>query len=477
MAVETTQSIIQYQGNGSVEVGYPFPYLFFADEQIKVVITAPDGVDTRLTLGEDYTVSGAGNEAGGEVFTLTEWSEHYRLTIFREVEPLQLFVYKNLSKFPAQSHESALDYLTFCIQQLYRQMERTLRVSETSPNFIDLDDRAGKVLMFDEWGNVSLKTPEELVGSFIGNIATKAELAIAIEDVLRRTAAGRSYVNLLLAGALYEDLESGYFAADFDTELLGVFLSVQTPGKQVTIEFLDGDDTTLAMVVLPENERHKSVWFENPVWIYDETTIRAKCVAADGTAVDNPQFLNVVLILQKPAPNEEEVGEPEEPPPPPPSNWQAGMLSETASSTVPSGWLECNGQAVSRADYADLFTAIGTTWGHGDGSTTFNVPNLSRRVTVGRGGVLSPELGNQIGNLGGAENIVLTVPQLPSHTHQQGQFVLTDYQGGGYGLASGGLWSGPPRIHSRKIPSVATGGNEPHSNIQPSAVVMKIIKT
>lgn len=54
----------------------------------------------------------------------------------------------------------------------------------------------------------------------------------------------------------------------------------------------------------------------------------------------------------------------------------AGSVAMFASSTVPSGWLECNGAAVSRTTYATLFAAIGTTWGSGDGSTTFTLPDL-----------------------------------------------------------------------------------------------------
>ena len=54
----------------------------------------------------------------------------------------------------------------------------------------------------------------------------------------------------------------------------------------------------------------------------------------------------------------------------------SGMVAMFANSTAPSGWLKCNGQAISRTDYSDLFDAIGTTYGTGNGSTTFNVPDL-----------------------------------------------------------------------------------------------------
>lgn len=69
----------------------------------------------------------------------------------------------------------------------------------------------------------------------------------------------------------------------------------------------------------------------------------------------------------------------------------SGLISPFAGSSVPTDWLACDGSAVSRSTYAALFTAIGTTWGVGDGSTTFNVPGLSGRVPVGSGTGMTTE--------------------------------------------------------------------------------------
>lgn len=63
----------------------------------------------------------------------------------------------------------------------------------------------------------------------------------------------------------------------------------------------------------------------------------------------------------------------------------AGVVSQFAGSSAPTGWLMCDGSAVSRSTYADLFSAIGTTWGSGDGSTTFNLPDGRSRLPVGVG--------------------------------------------------------------------------------------------
>lgn len=101
----------------------------------------------------------------------------------------------------------------------------------------------------------------------------------------------------------------------------------------------------------------------------------------------------------------------------PPASLPAGMLTMTAASTAPSGWLLCNGSAISRTTYADLFTAIGTTYGVGDGSTTFNIPDLRSRVPVGADS--SQTEFDALGETGGVKEVTLTSAQsgLPAHGH------------------------------------------------------------
>jgi|SRR6185295_7318463 len=95
----------------------------------------------------------------------------------------------------------------------------------------------------------------------------------------------------------------------------------------------------------------------------------------------------------------------------------SGTVLDFAGPTAPSGWTECDGSAVSRTTFASLFAAIGTTWGSGNGTTTFNVPDLRRRTCVGRGGSSSGTLGNTLGSVGGEEDHVLSVGELAAHNH------------------------------------------------------------
>jgi microcystin-dependent protein len=99
------------------------------------------------------------------------------------------------------------------------------------------------------------------------------------------------------------------------------------------------------------------------------------------------------------------------------------------SASVPSGFLECAGAAVSRSTYSALFAIVGTTYGAGDGSTTFNLPNLQDDVVVGRSGTKNvgstggantvSSGGNISGTVGGSTaNATLSEAQLASHSQQ-----------------------------------------------------------
>lgn len=89
----------------------------------------------------------------------------------------------------------------------------------------------------------------------------------------------------------------------------------------------------------------------------------------------------------------------------------AGIILPHAGDLIPRGFLDCNGAAVSRTTYARLFKAIGTTWGEGNGTTTFNLPDARRRYVGGRSGVW------HVGQTFGAETVTLGVANLPPHSH------------------------------------------------------------
>jgi len=146
-----------------------------------------------------------------------------------------------------------------------------------------------------------------------------------------------------------------------------------------------------------------------------------------------------------------------------------GSILDYAGTVAPSGYLNCNGAAVSRTVYANLFAAIGTVWGVGDGSSTFNLPNLSRRTTIGSGGTSTSTISNIVGSTGGAETHTLITSEMPAHTHT----VPTNTSN--FSASSGRAITGASSAGVDPITS-SMGGGEAHNNMQPSAVVMKIIK-
>jgi microcystin-dependent protein len=140
-----------------------------------------------------------------------------------------------------------------------------------------------------------------------------------------------------------------------------------------------------------------------------------------------------------------------------------------AGPTAPAGWLLCDGSAVSRTTYPQLFAAIGTTYGAGNGSTTYNLPNARGRTLVGRD-TAQPEF-DVLGETGGAKTHTLTTAQMPSHTHTQATKNAGTVTGNevGKGDSSVGTAVTGNGIHS-------TGGGGAHNNLQPYLTVNYIIR-
>jgi len=155
----------------------------------------------------------------------------------------------------------------------------------------------------------------------------------------------------------------------------------------------------------------------------------------------------------------------------------AGTMIAYAGNTVPAGWLLCDGSLVNRATFSVLFTAIGVLWGAGDGSITFSLPNMTRRIPMGFGGTATTPPGgisNTVGSYGGQESVVLTLPQIPSHNHAGTHVDIGQglYAGGG-GAAFNNTLNTPV---ARAVSVTAEGGGLGHPNVQPAAIVKWIIK-
>lgn len=161
-----------------------------------------------------------------------------------------------------------------------------------------------------------------------------------------------------------------------------------------------------------------------------------------------------------------------------PSGALTGEIKMWAASSTPTGYLACDGSAVSRTTYAALFAVVGTTWGTGDGSTTFNVPDMRGRAPIGSGtgsGLTARTLAGSVG----AETHTLSTTEIPAHTH--GPFAIatrttaagSDQTGTGV-PPHNGVPSGTQGLNAT---TASAGGGGAHNNMQPSRVVGFIIKT
>ena len=149
-----------------------------------------------------------------------------------------------------------------------------------------------------------------------------------------------------------------------------------------------------------------------------------------------------------------------------------GAIMPFGSDTIPDNWLLCNGQAVSRTTYQELFNTIGTTYGTGDGFTTFNLPNLQGKIPVGKNA--NDTDFDTLGETGGEKTHTLTVNEMPSHKH----YMVGNFSG------TEGNQHLPQFVYkavdwaSNDVDDIMqyTGGSQAHNNLQPYIVQNYIIK-
>lgn len=153
------------------------------------------------------------------------------------------------------------------------------------------------------------------------------------------------------------------------------------------------------------------------------------------------------------------------------ANPYLGEIRLVSFNFAPQGWAMCNGQLLPINQNVALFNLIGTTYG-GDGMSTFALPNLQGRVAMG----ISQS--HSIGESAGTETETLTLAQVPAHNHSlaaSDQQQSTNQPAGALLTAGGYYMSGNPDVTMSTQAIGATGGGQPHNNLQPYLVLNYII--
>ena len=193
MTVSSTTTKVSYAGNGSTTV-FAYGFKIFADADLRVIERAADGTETVKSLTTHYTVSGAGTDSGGNVTFGTAPASGVTVIIKRNLTLTQGTDYVANDPFPAESHEEALDRLTFIAQGIQEELDRAIKASETNTltgaEFtISATDRANKVFSFDGSGNLAVT--QEL-GTFKGDWATST--TYAVRDIVKDTSTNNIFI-------------------------------------------------------------------------------------------------------------------------------------------------------------------------------------------------------------------------------------------------------------------------------------------
>jgi len=208
MSVSSTNTKKSLPGNGTAH-SFAYDFKIFADADLQVIVRSATGVETVKTLNTHYIVTNAGSESGGNVLfkfnTGNSSDAHFSSTDQRPQSGETVVMARNLTltqgtdyiandPFPAESHEDALDRLTFIAQQQQEELDRAIKSSVgntfTSSEFtISATDRANKVFAFDGSGDLSIT--QEL-GTFRGNWA--ASTAYAVRDLVKDTSTNNIFI-------------------------------------------------------------------------------------------------------------------------------------------------------------------------------------------------------------------------------------------------------------------------------------------
>ena len=198
---------VSYAGNNSTSTPYPITFSFRTKDDIRVVVRDSAGTETTLLVDVDFTVTGA------ELTTSVAVVPSSSVIIYRRTPPTQSSDYVELSAFPAESHEEALDKLTLLAQEARDGLERCFRLSDSSPAVPSGGEIiTDSVMGLDSFGLPLFRTPTEVMAwlslaSTVFNFPTKswansAERALAVPDFIGQFGMQRDTTTTYMGTAL-----------------------------------------------------------------------------------------------------------------------------------------------------------------------------------------------------------------------------------------------------------------------------------
>lgn len=450
----TTRSAGPFVGNGVV-TALPFGFKVFAPTDLLVTRTVTaTGVTTNALLGQDYTVTLT--DSGGTVTLVAPLPTGQTAMIESQVPFTQPTLFT--ATWVPSALNDAVDRAVVLTQQLNLTADRGLRLPITEPAGAELPPaatRANRFLAFNASG-------APIVAA--GTSASLGPVSAFINTLLDDVDATQARATLGAAAAATGPTNWGGTAGGAANALTltpATGIPSYQPGQEFVFFAGAAANTGAATITISGLA---------PIAIrVAGAALQGGEIAANGlhrVTVDSPTTCHLESFVTAGVPS--------------------GTILDFAGGVAPSGYLLCDGAAYSRTGAtARLFAAIGTVWGAGNGTTTFNVPDFRRRVAVGSGGTAIAGPGAAVGNVGGTETHVLAVAEMPWHGHGVSDpgHSHTAVTAGAIGLTFGisqnnGSAGALGTSHVGTGVSIhGAGGGAAHNNMQPSAVVLKIIKT
>ncbi|SFM96582.1 Microcystin-dependent protein [Pleomorphomonas diazotrophica] len=363
-----------YACNGATK-RFPYAFKIYDAAHIRVILTSAEGMETTLALGTDYTVAGVGEDGGGAVDTALAYPAGCLVTLILNVPFTQEIDLENQGAYFAETIERAIDQQTQMSLQLKEQVARAVILPVTSS--VSVDELTSSVLsLADIQPQMSALAP---IAQDIETVAGISGVVVAAEGHANTAVAAAAQAT----GKAAEAAASAAAAATWDpanysttAQIQAAYLRYDTPqglsaAQKQGLWAATGSMPRLSSgAALPNTDI-------GPIWHDDYADILLWRTIGGYTG-----YASINL----------------------------GKVGHVAGSIVPPGCLERNGAAISRAAYSALFAYLGTTFGAGDGATTFNLPDdrglFDRGWDHGRG----LDFGRVIGTYQADQN--------KAHTHQ-----------------------------------------------------------